>query len=848
MEPSVVDTLLKPVPNNSKPCDLVEESVSRRYVGEEFWLSNEEDDCSDLVDRPVMRRKRAEYPSQKLYNRWDRNLSNQRREKENLVDDSADLDRDVQDRALKDFDRTACWLLPCSLFFRLLNILFCTYRLEIGLRGKLKKALGDPTKMLRQNVYGLLLGILIGFGGYILFMVTFPNNPHVSTLLSAYVMLFSVYGIAFSEEFRCVGLLTLPYLAASRVRWLFMLYASALSVVGPGLNFLHNSGNFRNAIACILAQVSTNMLLIQKLTAAPFSLLKNQLESLIAGLNQTLLRMRFSLKNINFSLFKMTKVMEKQSRWIVSLVEACGDPVALRNQCLSFMNNIYFNCKASLGSFEFICGLVRQFAADTCTGDVNMNHLCNRQKELLEEKMNIDSPSKLNRKMENILDILGRSNLTLRGSFDQYEQLTIESDDTVISILQKRMDTFINTVEHGKLVLAWILVAWTLLTMVQLVIQAAIFRKSWILSDRFDNVYITPAFVQQEKRAISQGLVPTVPLIRKEKKTYKKFSSFTWTISEKKKAFRSFIVLFMWMSTLLVVLFADYAMYQVLLTVTPVFSTDFSTYGAKAAMGRDYDAYGATSTQPVVTGTSSYANIIRALLGMLNPIKDLALNVDATACRPTATPPNRKTTIAIFVTLIFTVFSIFFEVYVLRLRHLIMIWYYPNRGIQRAAWLRTHIRNNRGLFHRLIHKFKAVDVKPGRQAPNVSRLGKMMTRHPVLRSVLGLFGIKRIMCAFCGEEGNPKKKAVFEDNFARCVECGGYFCRICQVDLNHICMICRTPLFALSVEVDFEQFSSDEEFEALCARFLRRADQTTVKSKPKPKREHQSRFSVRRKP
>ncbi|KAA3671812.1 uncharacterized protein DEA37_0012033 [Paragonimus westermani] len=176
-----------------------------------------------------------------------------------------------------------------------------------------------------------------------------------------------------------------------------------------------------------------------------------------------------------------------------------------------------------------------------------------------------------------------------------------------------------------------------------------------------------------------------------------------------------------------------------------------------------------------------------------------------------------------------------------------MIWYYPNRGVQRAAWLRTHIRNNRGLFHRLIHKFKVVDVKPGRQAPNVSRLGKMMTRHPILRSVLGLIGIKRIMCAFCGEEGNPKKKAVFEENFARCVECGGYFCRICQVDLNHICMICRTPLFALSVEVDFEQFSSDEEFEALCARFLRRADQTTVKTKPRSINEHQSRFSVRRK-
>ncbi|VDP80674.1 unnamed protein product [Echinostoma caproni] len=428
---------------------------------------------------------------------WDKNISNLKiTDNTAQVESEQDLmEKERQHTIIRNMERTSLWLRPLSYFWGILNNLFCTYTLQCEFHGSLASALKDPTKMLRQNVVGLILGILVGFFSYMLFLLTFSHNPRLSTLLSAYVMLASVFGIAFSEDFRCVALLTLPYLAASRVRWLLMLYASSLSITGPGLNFLHNSGNFRNAIACILAQVSTNMMLLQKLTAAPFSLLRNQLQTLIDNLNKTLNRMRFSLNAINLSLFKVTNVMTQQSSWVRSLVDACGDKVALQNQCLSFFNNIYFNCIQTVS--KFFCGFVRQFAADTCSGVLDFTHLCDKQAQLLEDYMNITSKDNLTQQMNGILDLLGRENLTLQGNFDQFDKLTIESDDTVVSILQKRMDTFVNTVEHGKFILSWILVIWTLLTMLQLVIQAARFRKSWVSKDTFDNVYITPAFLEQ---------------------------------------------------------------------------------------------------------------------------------------------------------------------------------------------------------------------------------------------------------------------------------------------------------------------------------------------------------------
>lgn len=743
----------------------------------------------------------------------------------------ADLtEKAKQHSAIRKLEATALWLKPFAIIWSLLNKIFCTYEIQFEFQGRSAEALKVPAKMLRQNLSGLFLGILVGFISYLLFLVTFSQNPRLSTLLSAYLMLISVFGMAFSSDFRCVALLTIPYLAASRVRWLLMLYASSLSITGPGLNFLHNSGNFRNAIACVLAQVSTNMMLLQKLTAAPFSLLRNQLENLIASLNRTLNKMRFSLSAINLALFKVTNVMTQQSSWVRSLVDSCGDKTALRNQCLSFFNNIYFNCLQV--TTAALCGFVRQFAADTCSSSLDFSHLCDKQAEYLESRLNITSTDNLTRQMDDILKLLGRKNLSLVGNFDGYEKLTIESDDTVVSILQKRMDTFVSMMEHGKYILAWILVIWTLLTMLQLVIQAAIFRKAWATSDTFDNNYITPAFIEQEKRALQQGLILTVPLIRGEKREYKKFSSLRWTNSEKRKASRSLIILFLWMLSLGIVLFTDYAMYQVLITIMPVFSTNFASYGAGTRLGREYEPeITSTITKPEIRGDSSYANIVRSMVSMLNPIKDIALDVDAEACKPIASPPDDSTNILVAVMMIMTVLSVFFEVYILRLRHIIMIWYYPQRGIQRAAWLRTHIRNNRGMFHRLIHKFHTMDLRPPRRTAKVSRLGKMMLRSPILRSVLEIFGIKRIMCSLCGSEGNPSKKVEFAENFTQCVECGSHFCKPCQVDLDNICMVCRTPLFALAVEVDFEQLSSEEEFEAVCSRYLRRAVQTTVKSK-----------------
>nr|CAH8832510.1 unnamed protein product [Trichobilharzia regenti] len=562
-------------------------------------------------------------------------------------------------------------------------------------------------------------------------------------------MLVSVFGLAFSRDFQCIALLVFPYLTASRVRWLIVFYTTGVSVTGPGLNFLHNSGNFRNSIACVIAQVNTNMMILKKLTQAPFALFKSQLENLIGSINSIVERFRQTLSKINFSLIRLTNVMESQASWIHSLIVACGDSVALINQCLAFFNNIYFSCKKAFG---FLSGLYV------------FTELCKKQGAVLEDTLNVTSKTELANQIHGILNVIGRKNLTLSGNLSAIQEITFSSDHTISNKLQQRMDSFIQTVDAVKYIVSWVMVAWTLITMMTLFVQAIMFRRSWLNNDAYNNVYITSAFIEQEKEAIRKGLVPTVPLVRKEKKIYKKLSSISWTLSEKHTAMLASIMLIIWSSSIILVMVTDYAMYTVTDIVIPLFSHDFSKYGSGGDTEEGSRIEDDENYKLHIDGDSSFANIIQSLTGMLNPLKDVALNIDATTCRPTPNPPDFNTYIEIILLLLLAFISVILQVYIMRLRHSIMIWYYPKKAVHRAAWLRTHIKNNRGLYHRIIHKFKTLDIKRNRRAQNISYLGRYLSRHRRIANLLRLLGIQRIMCVFCGSDGNPSKRSEFEEN------------------------------------------------------------------------------------
>ncbi|VDL89645.1 unnamed protein product [Schistocephalus solidus] len=168
----------------------------------------------------------------------------------------------------------------------------------------------------------------------------------------------------------------------------------------------------------------------------------------------------------------------------------------------------------------------------------------------------------------------------------------------------------------------------------------------------------------------------------------------------------------------------------------------------------------------------------------------------------------------------------------MRLRHVILGWYYPQRETDRAGWLRAYIRNSRGLLNRLVHRFRTRDLNTKRGQVRLPLIERYLLTHPDTLWLLGFVGVKRAYCISCGDYGKPNEKVAFQEKFTECSGCGAYYCLSCQVDLKHICMNCRIPLNVLKVEVDLEQMSSEEEMEYFCGKYLKRAPHENFRVPP----------------
>nr|VZI49731.1 unnamed protein product [Spirometra erinaceieuropaei] len=283
------------------------------------------------------------------------------------------------------------------------------------------------------------------------------------------------------------------------------------------------------------------------------------------------------------------------------------------------------------------------------------------------------------------------------------------------------------------------------------------------------------------------------------------------------------------------VMLADYTMYVVLVTTGPAFSSDFGTKGRKDQYLNAIPEFGRApedKIQPKIEGNSSMASLARSLLALSNPLKDIAFDVDASVCRPKASPPSTLHNGLIGAAIIGMLTTIIFQVYVMRLRHVILGWYYPQRETDRAGWLRAYIRNSRGLFSRLVHRFRTRDLNTKRGQARLPFFERYLLTHPDTLWLLGFVGVERVYCVYCGDYGKPNKKVEFEEKFIQCSDCGAYYCLSCQVDLKHICMNCRIPLKILKVEVDLEKMSSEEELEYFCGKYLKRAPHENFRVPP----------------
>ncbi|VEL42066.1 unnamed protein product, partial [Protopolystoma xenopodis] len=367
----------------------------------------------------------------------------------------------------------------------------CPFRCTIApsLRSPVQKDAVERSYMnlLMENIISnfpaALSSVFVGYIAYLLFLFT-SERLALSVIVTCFLLVLILFGMADSQSSRILFYLSLPYFVAERLRWILLLYATFLVIFGSGLNFLQNASVFRNAIACIFAQVYANFELILRITTSPFKLVSKRIHSIINRYNNYMEKIRRLLRGLRFSLFKTRLILDSRATWSNVIVETCSSKNAIENLCLSVVTDFHHICVDGLISSALapFCWPVHLMGRIFCPSLHSLASMCKEFKQKSIEKLPTDvlpTEAYIGDTINQIYEITGRKNLTIEAGdipLDMDVNMNISGKTDFMEMLEQQIDIYAGIIELGKIIFAWMTIIWTVASLIRTVWKAYLFR------------------------------------------------------------------------------------------------------------------------------------------------------------------------------------------------------------------------------------------------------------------------------------------------------------------------------------------------------------------------------------
>ncbi|XP_012274020.1 uncharacterized protein LOC105696254 isoform X2 [Orussus abietinus] len=567
-----------------------------------------------------------------------------------------------------------------------------------------------------------------------------------------------------------------------------MAYAFILALTGPAKNTLHNTGVLSESLACGQEQLKEAVKTIVDLVKQPFYALKTTITKVIKSVRVVVKKIKATLIALKKLVISILKVIKNVFQWLGSIVNVCNKKLGTPfERCQKVFEGAVADCRASLGPlfggicnlayvvglvcyavkpFDFICMLV-SYVADTIVGSV--------QRKL--EKFTKHMAAMFYVKVKFSHDF----------HFETNQSKSLEEISTgIVTEIRSRTDKFLTVFD-------WMSFATSFFILFML-LRVIHYRHKWLTNERFDNRYLTDDLREIDLRRSRENKETVLPLNPREKSKYIPLTSITLVRVEKIKLTKSAVFLSLTTFKLCIHMMADYSLYWVLSTIR--YHGRFETKIQRP-----------NSVGIIVTGNGYLADLYRSIISAFSPM-DTEMQIDSMPCLPDPVPPDLDRYTQIISLIVFCWIMAVFEPYGLRLRHVVMSYYHPDRAKQRAVWLYNHIIRSRSSFlkfarRQLRRKFGMAGSKDVEQ---VTLRERFAATCPIFGKY---FRHKENLCLLCGSQER-------EDNVPhiKCPTpgCVGLFCVQCFADLQNTCTICKSPLdYGDLSDMSEEKDSSDME-------------------------------------
>ncbi|XP_014489319.1 PREDICTED: DC-STAMP domain-containing protein 2-like [Dinoponera quadriceps] len=651
-------------------------------------------------------------------------------------------------------------------------------------KARLIRTDGSLENYILKSAFGFLSGIFLTYIFFIFFVFQLNFTLTSATMFCSVLGMILTLGLAFSYRVRCVVFLLLPQFFSKRGRQALLAYAFILTLTGPAKNTLHNISVLSESLACGQEQLKQAVKSVVDLIKQPFYALRDAISKVIKTVKVVVKKIKRTLLAIKRLVFSILRVIMSVFQWLGSIVNICNKKLGTPfDRCQRVFEGAVADCKAKLGPFfGGICNLAYIVGA-LCYIVKPLDLICMMVSYIADTI--VDAVRKKIKRFTLHVRAMFYVKVKFSHSFhlETNQSKTIEDISTdIISEVRSRTDKFLAVFDWMSL--------FTTFFILLMLLRIIRYRYKWLTSERFDNRYLTDDLRTIDLIRTRQDKETVLPLNARERNQYITLTSVALIKVEKVKLVKSAV--FLGLATLKICMYimADYSLYWILNTIRR-----HGRIETKVQRPNSVGVY--------VSGNGYLADLYKSIVRAFAPrIKDT--EIDATPCLPDPIPPDldRYTQIATLIVLCWIMAV--FEPYGLRLRHVVMCKYHPDRAKQRAAWLYNHIIRSRASFlkfarRQLRRKFGMTDQR----IEKVTFRERCLAMCPILNK---LFPQRQNMCLLCGavERSEPHIKCSTPG-------CVGLFCTRCFVDLQNFCTICRSPIeYGDLSDISEERDSSDD--------------------------------------
>ncbi|XP_072766623.1 uncharacterized protein [Anoplolepis gracilipes] len=653
---------------------------------------------------------------------------------------------------------------------------------------KLLRTDGTLENYIWKSIFGFLGGIFLIYMFFVFFVIQLNFTLSSVTMLCSVLGMILTLGLAFSYRVRCIVFLLLPQFFSKRGRQALMAYAFILTLTGPGKNTLHNTSVLSESLVCGQEQLKQAVKSVIDLIKEPFYALRDAISKVIKTVKVVVKKIKRTLVAIKRLVLSILRVITSVFQWLGSIVNICNKKLGTPfDRCQRVFDGAVADCKAKLGPlFGGICNLTYIVGA-LCYIVKPLDFICMLVSYVADTI--VDAVRKKIKRFTRHIKAMFYVKVKFSHSFhfETNQSKTIEDVSTgIISEVRSRTDKFLAFFDWMSFIATFFIFF--------MLLRIMYYRHKWLTNDRFDNKYLTDDLRTIDLIRTRQEKETILPLNRRERNQYIPLTSITLIKVEKVKLAKSAVFLCLTTFKICIHMMADYSLYWILSTIR--FHGRFET---KVQRPNSVGVY--------VSGNGYLADLYRSIVRAFTPhAKDA--EIDITPCLPNPIPPDLDRYTQIMMLIGFCWIMAIFEPYGLRLRHVVMCKYHPERAKQRAAWLYNHIMRSRGSFlkfarRQLRRKFGMIE---GDRIERITFRERCLAICPFLNK---LFPRKQNMCLLCGaverSDQEPHIKCATPD-------CVGLFCIQCYADLQNLCTICRSPIeYGDLSDISEERDSSDDQ-------------------------------------